>query len=193
VLFFVCSGVYASEAVDNLNQLLQSFQSMRANFVQTITDVQGQVGVQQTGVLVLQKPNQFRWEVSAPNAQLFISNGKNLWNVEPDLDQVTVTPLTQNLSTVPLLLLSGRANDVQKLFKVTVVDDHSYRLVPLTQDSLVRELDLVFVQQHISEITITNMMGQKAHVQFSQVEINAVIPPQAFVYQVPAGMQVLTQ
>src|SRR3989338_5265990 len=100
---FLCGFAFADD-VGGLNQLLQSFHSMSANFTQNITDNQGNQSMA-TGSLIIQKPNQFRWEEVSPNEQLFISDGKKLWNVEPDLEQVTVSALSQNLSTTPLLLL----------------------------------------------------------------------------------------
>jgi len=101
VLLLQFNIVYADE-ISGLNQLLQQFQSLSANFSQELTDSQGMKSVT-SGTLILKKPNQFRWEVNSPNQQLFISNGKELWNVEPDLEQVSLSPLEQNLSTTPLL------------------------------------------------------------------------------------------
>ncbi len=188
---FFCSAVFAD--VDSLNQLLQSFQSMQANFVQSISDAQGGVSDQQSGTLIIQKPNQFRWEVTAPNAQLFISDGKTLWNVEPDLEQASRSPLTQNLSTTPLLLLSGAVSDLHKIFTVTQLGLGQYLLVPTDHDSLIKSVTLVFDHNAIEKISVLNTMGQTAVVTFSQVRFNVAVPAAAFVYQPPQDMQVLSQ
>ena len=188
---FFCSAAFAD--VDSLNQLLQSFQSLQANFVQSVSDNQGVVGDQQSGTLMIQKPNQFRWEVTAPNAQLFISDGKSLWNVEPDLEQATRSPLTQNLSTTPLLLLSGNVTDLHKIFAVTQVGVGQYRLVPTDNDSLIKSVTLVFDHNTIEKISVLNTMGQTAVVTFSQVRFNVAVPSNSFVYKPGQGMQVLTQ
>lgn len=188
---FFCSAVFAD--VDSLNQLLQSFQSMQANFVQSISDAKGGVSDQQSGTLIIKKPNQFRWEVTEPNAQLFISDGKTLWNVEPDLEQASRSPLTQNLSTTPLLLLSGAVSDLHKVFTVTQLGLGQYLLVPTDHDSLIKSVTLVFDRNTIEKISVLNTMGQTAVVTFSQVRFNVAVPATAFAYQPPKDMQVLSQ
>ncbi len=188
---FFCSAVFAD--VNGLNQLLQSFKSLQANFVQSISDHQGGLSDQQSGTLMIQKPNQFRWEVTQPNAQLFISDGKNLWNVEPDLEQATRSKLTQNLSTTPLLLLSGDVTDLHKIFTVTQLGVGQYLLVPIDHDSLVKSVTLNFDHNTIEKISVVNTMGQTAIVTFSQVRFNVAVPANTFVYKPASDVQVISQ
>lgn len=189
----IVNYAFADTGINNLNNLLQSFQSLSANFQENISDASGGFASQQNGHLLIKKPNQFRWEVTDPNEQLFISDGKTLWNIEPDLDQATVSALTQNLSTTPLLLLSGTVTDINRVFKVTQIGANQYRLIPSDNDSLIKEVDLVFNQNIISRISVINTMGQIAVVSFTDVQFNVNISAQQFNYTPSAGMQVLHQ
>lgn len=189
----IVNYAFADTGINNLNYLLQSFQSLSANFQENISDSSGGFASQQNGHLLIKKPNQFRWEVTDPNEQLFISDGKTLWNIEPDLDQATVSALTQNLSTTPLLLLSGTVTDINRVFKVTQIGANQYRLIPSDNDSLIKEVDLVFNQNIISRISVVNTMGQIAVVSFTDVQFNVNISAQQFNYTPSAGMQVLHQ
>ena len=190
IFIFTWSVSFLYADTENLNQLLQSFQSMSANFTQTVIDSKG-VNTVVTGSVLIKKPKQFRWDVQAPNQQLFISNGSQLWNVEPDLEQATVSPLSENLSTTPLLLLSGNVEDIQQLFQVTTLADERYVLIPKNQDALIKKVILVFKENSISSITIVNTMGQTAVVNFTEVKLNQTIPVTMFTYKPAEGMQVL--
>lgn len=182
-----------SADVNTLNIMLQNFSSLKANFSETIADNQGNE-THSSGVLYIKKPNQFRWEAKTPDSELFISNGKKVWNVEPDLQQVTVSPLSQNLSTTPLLLLSGNTKDLSKLFTVTEQDASHYVLIPKDNDSMIKKIILGFDQNGIvNSLEITNTMGQVSTLQLTQVETNTVLAGGLFTYVPTSGMDVLEQ
>lgn len=188
--FFV-SSVFADVAT--LNTLLQNFTSLKANFSEVISDNQGNQS-KSTGVLYIKKPNQFRFEASTPDVELFISNGKQVWNVEPDLEQVTVSPLSQNLSTTPLLLLSGNTTDISSVFAVEELDASHYALTPKDQDSMIKKIVLGFDSAGVvSTLEITNTMGQVSELQLTNVEVNQTLPSSLFTYTPPAGVDVLQQ
>lgn len=193
LFFIIMPNAFANTEVNSLNQLLQNFHSMQANFTQTISDANGNSSNQQTGKVVIMKPGKFRWQVISPNEQLYISDGKTLWNIEPDLDQVTRSALTQNLSTTPLLLLSGNISDINSVFKVTELSANQYRLIPTDNDSLIKEVALTFNQGMISQISVTNTMGQVATVIFTDIKFNVKVPANTFNYTPDKSMQVLTQ
>ncbi len=178
--------------VTQLNGLLQNFQNLQAHFSETVQNSQGQAAPSQ-GTLAIQKPNQFNWHVLTPNEEWYISDGHQVWNVEPDLDQVTITPLSRNLSTTPLLLLGGEVQDLSRLFTVTAVDQEDYVLVPKDSQSLIKQITLHFDSTGVIQaLDIVNTLGQRSHLQFSQVKLNGVLPASLFHYTIPAGMDVLS-
>src|SRR5205085_348393 len=54
----------------------------------------------------------------ASGGQLMVADGRNLWFLDRDLQQVTVKPADAALSATPAMLLSGTV-DVRKNFKIT--------------------------------------------------------------------------
>ncbi len=178
--------------VAHLNQLLQSFTSLQAGFTETVQNGRGNGNISQ-GTLAILKPNQFNWHVLSPDEEWYISNGKQVWNVEPDLQQVTITPLSHNISTTPLLLLGGQVQDLNALFTVTMLDAQDYVLVPKDPNSMIKKLKLSFnADGVIQSLDITNTMGQVSHLAFSNVKLNTPIPVSQFHYVIPAGMDVLS-
>ncbi|MCX7123975.1 MAG: outer membrane lipoprotein chaperone LolA [Gammaproteobacteria bacterium] len=189
---FLCLALFANFAYGDLNQLLQSFTSLQANFTETVQNGQGHGNMSQ-GTLMILKPNQFNWHILSPNEEWYISNGKQVWNVEPDLQQVTITPLGHNLSTTPLLLLGGEVQDINTLFAVTIIDANDYVLVPKDPNSMIKKIKLSFdASGKIQLLEITNTLGQVSTLKFSNVKLNAVINARQFQYVVPVGMDVLS-
>jgi outer membrane lipoprotein carrier protein len=100
-VFFFCSAY----AEGSLQERLNAFQTLSADIVETT--VSDGIVREMKGTLAIKRPNHFAWRMTAPDAQEIISNGKKIWQYEPDLDQVIVREIDQELQGVPLLLLSG--------------------------------------------------------------------------------------
>lgn len=166
-------------AASNLDTLLGRIHSLKADFIQAMSG-QSQMMQQSSGTLSIAEPNRFRWQVNSPNQQLFVSDGKQVWNDEQDLNQVTVTPLNTSLSATPLLLLSGRVKDVNEVFKVTALSHDRYRFTPKSGDELVQNIVLTFVGALPSELVVTNSLGQVTDIRFSHVELNPSLDPGLF-------------
>lgn len=190
ICLFFATELFAD--VGALNSLLQNFSSLQASFTEVIATNQG--SQTSSGTLSIQKPDQFRFEVKSPDSELSLSNGHTLWNVEPDLEQVTVSKLGQNISTTPLLLLSGNIKDIQTLFKVTQIDAQHYSLVPVENDSMLKQIILGFDAAGIVNfLQITNTMGQVSKLTLTHVMTNQPLAASLFNYSPPAGMAVLQQ
>jgi len=106
-------GPSAETATTPLDRYFDGLQTLRASFTQSVKDAKGKSIDTTTGTLVVQRPGKFRWEVSAKSGsggQLLVADGKNVWFLDKDLDQVTVKPADAALSSTPAMLLSGAAN-----------------------------------------------------------------------------------
>lgn len=193
-IFLCCARfAFASTSPDHLNHLLQNFQTLQADFTTHTTSKHGSV-TDTTGSLIIEKPNQFHYHIKTPNEELFISDGHKVWDVEPDLQQVVISPLSHNLSTMPLLLLSGSATDLNTLFVVTEIDAQDYTLVPKDKNALIKQIKLNFDEDGtLQTLQITNTLGQVSTMVFSNVLLNEPIPKHAFTFIPPVGMDVMSQ
>lgn len=182
----------AHASPEDLNSHLSHFTSLQAHFTATTT-AQNKAPTLSSGTLSIEKPNRFNYHVLTPNEEIFISDGKKVWNIEPDLEQVTVTPLQQNLSTTPLLLLSGSIADLSQLFFIQTVSPEHYILTPKSADSMIKKIDIRFDQQSIIQsLALTNTLGQTSTLVFTQVKLNSPPPAALFYYQQEPGIQVLS-
>ncbi|NCX93237.1 MAG: outer membrane lipoprotein carrier protein LolA [Gammaproteobacteria bacterium] len=168
---------------------LSRFQSFSADFVQSGEGSKS--AKSSSGHLWIQKPGAFRWEVSAPNAEVFVSDGHQFWRYEPDLAQVIEAPVSEGLSETPLLLLSGQVKNLNQVFEVKTLEPGHFELRPKTQDGLIQSIELVFKNDVLTRFTLTSTLGQTTQVDFSKVSLNAAISPQLFEFKVPPGVDVL--
>jgi outer membrane lipoprotein carrier protein len=162
-----------------LDHLLGQIHSMTANFTQVLIG-NSQLQQQSNGSLAIAEPNRFRWQIHSPNQQLFVSDGKQVWNDEQDLQQVTVSPLNTSLSATPLLLLSGRVKDINAVFEVKKLSANDYQFTPKNPDDLVKSIELKFVNDLPSDLTVTNNLGMITRIHFSEVKLNPALDPALF-------------
>ena len=132
---------------------------------------------------------------SAGSGQLMVSDGRNLWYYDRDLEQVTVRPVTAALSATPAMLLSGTV-EVRKHF---------------TESSAgAREgLDWVYVEPRSAEadfksalfgfdgkgalqrMILEDKLGQIVTIVFHDVEVNVPVPAKEFAFTPPPGADVI--
>src|SRR5215467_5350200 len=89
----VVPAVFA--AATPLDSYLDDMKTLRATFLQTLVDGHGREIDRATGKLIVSRPGKFSWEIhpqgsGAEAGQLMVADGKNLWFLDRDLQQVTV-------------------------------------------------------------------------------------------------------
>ncbi len=128
-----------SPAPTPLDRYLKNLKTLRVTFLQTVADAHGAEVGRSTGTLIVERPGKFRWDIhpqaaaqasvsaqsgsaaqagSPEGGQLMVSDGRNLWYFDRDLQQVTVRPMSAALSATPAMLLSGTV-DVHEHFTET--------------------------------------------------------------------------
>jgi outer membrane lipoprotein carrier protein len=70
-----------------------------------------------SGRFAFARPGRFRWEVIRPDDQLIVSDGKQVWFHDRDLDQVSVRPLGESVGSSPAAILFG-SDAIEREFAV---------------------------------------------------------------------------
>jgi outer membrane lipoprotein carrier protein len=121
VLIPAMAGAAQAAAVTALDRFLEGLTTWQSDFTQTVTDARNRKIGEGQGRLSIARPGRFRWELSpkggAQAGQVLVADGRNLWFLDRDLEQVTVKPQAQSLAQSPAMLLSGDG-DVRKVFDV---------------------------------------------------------------------------
>jgi len=130
----------------------------------------------------------------AGSGQLLVADGRNLWFLDRDLEQVNVKPMDAGLSATPAMLLSGVA-DVRSAFDV--VPDGSrdgldwVRVTPKRADADFRDAALGFARGELRRMVLRDKLGQTATVSFDRVERNVSVSPDEVRFTPPPGADVI--
>src|SRR5690606_20974589 len=154
--------------------------------------------VQETaGYIQAKRPNLFFWETQPPLAQQIVADGQEIWIFDPDLEQVTVKKLGDDIQNTPALLLSGDVQNLQQAYEIShqqpaeAIDQ--FMLAPKGNDSLFDQLRLTFENGVLTEMRLRDSLGQRTVIRFSKIETNPSIPDSNIRFQVPEGVYVFRE
>ena len=198
-----------AQATKNLNGLLSKLSSLQANFNQTTKataptkplPVQKQglksthLGQTFSGVMQVKRQGLFRWETTSPMKQLIVTSGKTVWIYDPDLQQATRQTLDEQMSNTPALLLSGKADQIMKSYKVTQPNSAVpyFVLYPRAKDGVFESLAIRFEANVPTQMVLSDSLGQQTTVNFTDIKVNPSIASSQFEFVPPKGADVIDQ
>lgn len=178
----------------SLQDFFSGLRSLEASFTQTLTTARDGLSERSRGTLKILRPGRFRWHYEAPYEQLIVTDGDTLWVYDPDLDQVTKSPLDDSIGNTPALLLSTD-RPLQAWFDISELGERDglawVRLEPRDDDVTFTELQLAFDEQELRAMALTDSFGQRMLIRFDHVRRNTAIAPSAFEFQPPPGVDVV--
>jgi chaperone LolA len=124
-----------------------------------------------------------------------VSDGRNLWYYDRDLQQVTVRPMTAALSATPAMLLSGTV-DVRQHFTETSAGkrdglDWVYVEPRSTEADFKSALFGFDGKGTLQRMILEDKLGQVVTIIFKDVEVNVSVPDSALTFTPPAGADVI--
>ena len=158
--------------------------------------------VVERGTVLIKKPGKMRWRYTWPEEKLFVSDGDSLYSYIPADRQVIVgaVPAGDNIST-PALFLAGRGRLEQDF--VIAYDDEtdtppqrwSLSLTPVRDDADYVRLRLVVDRQSLSftQLRAIDFQGAVSTFTFTNLEENESLPDTLFAFEVPAGVDVISE
>ncbi|SDG02634.1 outer membrane lipoprotein chaperone LolA [Pseudomonas seleniipraecipitans] len=183
-------------AVKRLTQLLNQAQTITARFSQLSLDGSGTQLQETAGELALKRPGLFRWHTDEPMEQLLVSDGKQVWLYDPDLEQVTIQSLDQRLTHTPALLLSGDVSQIRENFEITFKEGGSvvdFILKPKSKDTLFDSLRLSFRNGVLNDMQLIDSIGQRTNILFMSVKMNEPLDDKQFSFEIPEGADVIQE
>jgi len=199
LMFIAFAGVALPAAAADPQRLLQQFvdgvRSLSAQFVQVQYDERGAELDRRSGDFALSRPGRFRWNYTQPYEQLMVCDGEQIWNYEPDLEQVTVRPAGRVLQDTPAALLA-RGSQLSERFTLEDggrdQDAQIVRLTPKAADTDFSLIELWLKDRGVPQrIRFHDALGGTTDVQFTAVSTATVKDPSRFTFTPPAGAEVV--
>ena len=178
-----------------LQGYLASLESYEANFTQQVLTNNDTEFDRTEGQFVLKRPNRFRWEVKTPYQQTIIADGKVLYSIDHDLEQVTLADLEQSLTNSPIQILSKANQDLDAVFETEFGEsDDRYEffiLTPKDPSATFEQILLGFSDERLASIELFDSLGQITVVRLLNVRVNPILGNEAFEYKPIEGYDVI--
>ena len=163
-------------AVQRINDYLNSYQSLRGDFLQTSPK-----GRSTRGVMNIQKPGKLRFEYEPPNPLLIASDGTWLTIKDKKKERGDQVPL----SSTPLrLIVAPKINLLAETNVVGFEQTEGFTTVALSdkKGALKGQIVLVFdeTKKELQQWIIVDGKGQRTTVQLGNLEKNVKIDPKLF-------------
>ncbi len=185
-----------ADGVASLSDFFNNTNAMRANFSQVVTDIQGRKIQEVQGSMQLQRPNKFRWDYSKPYEQQIISDGKQVFLYDTDLQQVTIRELSKALGSSPAALLAG-GDSVEKSFTIKSAvrkDGLDWVLaLPKDKESGFERVLLGFKDAKLRKMELHDSFNHITLITFDAVERNPILPASTFLFTPPKGVDVVSE
>jgi outer membrane lipoprotein carrier protein len=192
IIFFSCLA--RADGVSSLKDFFNNTQSMRAKFHQMVNDNKGRKVQEVDGTMQLQRPNKFRWDYSKPYEQQIISDGKQVFLFDAELQQVTIRDLSKAIGSSPAAMLAG-GEAVEKSFTLknaTRKDGLTWVLaLPKDKDSGFDRVLLGFKAEKLRKMEMYDSFNHVTLITFEDVERNPVLQEATFLFTTPKGVDVV--
>lgn len=185
-------------AAARLRALLGNRPTIEGRFSQVVADARGNPVQRSSGRFLAQQPRQLRWQVQAPAAQLLVTDGKQVWLYDPDLEQVTIDTLDAGTAEAPMLVLSGQVDGLLDRYALTARqqrDDWTFELRAKNQRAGVatsfRAVRLTVRGGVVRAMQVEDSLGQRTSLDFAEVRHPARVDAAQFRFTVPPGTEVV--
>ncbi len=186
---------FSAEASDQLRQFIRDVTSATGEFSQTTMTETGQLdGVAQRGTFSFERPGKFKWNVQQPYEQLTLSDGKQLYQYDPDLAQVIVRGVDESVGASPAAILFG-SGELDDSFNVTSrpqSDGVSWlRAQPRSPDAGFAHVDIGFQNGIPVRLLLLDSFGQTSRIDLNNMVTNPDLAPDEFTFTPPDGVDVV--
>ena len=185
------------QALDSIQRQYEKVSTFEADFTQRSYVKMMNQTHSVKGTVKIKKPGKMKWVYGAPDTQILISDGKNLWLYVPEEEQATKVPVESIYSSnTPALFLAGKGK-LTRSFNVESVSEENRNilvtLVPKNEDQGLARLILHANKKNyqITGSTVYDKLGNKTDIRFSRIRINREIPEEQFQLKTPPGVEIL--
>lgn len=184
-----------SDSMKKLNAYLANIESYEANFQQSLSGVSRGNAETTSGRFLMKRPDRFRWQINFPYEQTIIADGKSIWTIDNDLEQVTVNDIDQSIANSPIMLISRKNNELERLFIVVEIEEQKklekFLLKPKDSSSNFEFIQLGFKEGVLQFIELNDSLGQVTSIVMTNVRNNPIIANQEFIYEEIADFDVI--
>jgi outer membrane lipoprotein carrier protein len=199
------ASVSAEVSADQLARALQKkydgIKDFTADFVHAYEGGVLKTRITERGRVLIKKPGKMRWEYSAPEEKLFVSDGLKIYSYIPQDKQVIVGSIPQGgEAATPTLFLTGKG-DLTRDFTPSLVDlmpglPPGTRALKLVPKSPQREYDWLILAIEPESLAIRGLatvdaQGGTSTFSFTHLQENVGLSDKEFTFKIPRGVDIV--
>src|SRR5215813_7326265 len=209
-LLFAVAVIAPAKAVDSAGDLAQALQrkydtvrDFSADFVHTYQGGVLRKQITERCHVLIKKPGKQRWEYTAPEKKLFVSDGVKIYSYMPEDRQVIVGNFpTGEGAGAPILFLAGKGNIIRDFTSSigevppgSPAGSQALKLVPRTPQPDYDWLLLVVDRQSLALRGLVSMdaQGGKSSITFANLKENVNPADKEFAFNIPRGVDVINE
>jgi len=184
----------SAPADNRLKLFLADLNTFTSAFEQTLFNENEEVLETSAGVVTLMRPGRFHWVYTQPYSQYLISDGKDLWIYDQDLEQVTVSAISETIEKSPAAVLAGDTdlNDDYIITDLGNVDGADWlELASADPESQYHSIRIGFSGQELAGMILFDNLGQTTRIVFTNGIRNSAIDTALFEFNPPAGIDLI--
>jgi outer membrane lipoprotein carrier protein len=188
------------ELAARIQQRYDTIRDFEADFVQSYQGGLLRTKTTEQGTVAIKRPGRMRWVYTKPERKEFVSNGQRIYSYLPADKQVIVSPMPASDQTTPALFLTGRGHLVRD-FTATLAEIPGaspgvvgLRLIPKKNDPEIEWLMLGVDAKtlQIRHLVAGDRQGGRSSFTFNNLKENRNLSDKLFEFQVPRGVDVIT-
>jgi outer membrane lipoprotein carrier protein len=192
----------AQDLAQALQRKYDRIKDFSADFVHSYRGGVLRKEIVERGRLLVKRPGKMRWQYTAPEEKLFVSDGVKMYSYLPQDKQVIVSSIpADDQITTPTMFLAGKGNLVRD-FSAAIVDPPpgapagitALKLVPTSRQRDYDWLMLEVVPQTLELrglVTVDGQGGQSSF-SFTNLKENVGLADKEFAFKMPRGVDVVT-
>lgn len=185
---------WSADAPAQLRDFAAKVKSGTGQFTQQTVDSKGSAKRAQSGEFAFHRPGQFKWAVKKPYEQLIVSDGKKVYQYDPDLAQVTERNVDQSIGASPAAILFG-SGSLDEAFSIAALPGKDgldwLRATPRSADAGFTYVDIGFKANLPARLDLLDSFGQTTRIELTGIVANPALAPDAFRFIVPQGVDVV--
>ena len=197
LIFALCATSFASAGPrEDFAHYTQGLKGLDGKFEQKVFTTNGKLKEDSTGTVALSAPRLFRWEYQKPNPQLIVADGDHVWVYDPDLEQVTVKNQSREEAQSPLTVLIDPAELDRRYVLGDAGTSDGMKWISLEpkkkgEDAEFKVAMLGFDGDNLRSMQLTDNLGQRTQILFSDWRRNPVFAKGTFEFTPPKGVDIV--
>ena len=202
LLVFAMSEATAPELAQALQKKYDGVKDFSADFTHTYEGGVLRKQITERGRMTIKKPGKMRWQYTAPEEKLFVSDGVKMYSYIPQDKQVIVATVPpEDAAATPTLFLAGKGS-LTRDFTPSLVElppgmpagSRALKLVPKAKQSDYDWLVLVVdpASLDIRGLVTVDAQGGKSSFLFTNLQHNVGLADKDFAFKIPRGVDVIS-